>query len=63
MLVQGAMSACQDPSGNLLVAEYLLPPGQYINRTWCQDSSVQVTTSAYHSEINVQLPSYTPQKE
>jgi hypothetical protein len=57
------MYNCQDASGQLYDADYVLPPGQYITRDWCVNSSLAVTTSAYHSSINVTIPPYTPQRE
>jgi hypothetical protein len=60
---QGAMRSCQDSSGRLLDAAYVLPAGQPITRAWCEDGSVQVSSSAYHSRLNVSLPAYTPDKQ
>jgi hypothetical protein len=57
------MYNCQDASGQLYDADYVLPPGQYITRDWCVNSSLAVTTSAYHSSINVTIPAYTPPRE
>lgn len=56
------MYGCQDASGQLFDADYVLP-GQHITRDWCLNSSLEVTTSAYHSSINVTMPPYTPQRE
>lgn len=57
------MYSCQDPSGQLYDSDYVLPPGQHINRDWCVNSSLQVTESAYHAGINVSVPAYTPARE
>lgn len=62
-LLQGSMYSCQNPSGQPFDAEYVLPAGQHITRDWCLNSSLQVTTSAYHSSINITVPPYTPQRE
>jgi hypothetical protein len=56
------MYSCQGPDGKLLHSEYVLPQGQYITREWCEGTAVQVTTSAYHSAINVTVPAYTPER-
>lgn len=61
--LQGAMYSCQAPDGSLYDADYVLPPGEHISLTWCLNGSLQVTTSAYHSSINVTIPPYTPQRE
>jgi hypothetical protein len=59
VVLQGRLYSCQDLQGNLLHSEYVLPEGQFITRQWCEDTAAQVTTSAYHSAINVTVPAYT----
>eukprot|EP00882_Tetradesmus_deserticola_P033810 GHRQ01038657.1.p1 GENE.GHRQ01038657.1~~GHRQ01038657.1.p1 ORF type:complete len:184 (+),score=57.40 GHRQ01038657.1:62-613(+) len=59
---QGRLYSCQDPDGSLLRAEYVLPRGQHITREWCEDTATRVTSSAYHSAINVTVPAYTPER-
>lgn len=55
------MYGCHDATGQLYDADYVLPAG-YITRDWCLNSSLVVTTSAYHSSINVAIPPYTPDR-
>jgi hypothetical protein len=57
------MYSCQATDGSLYDADYVLPAGEQISRDWCVNSSLQVTTSSYHSSINVTFPPYTPQRE
>lgn len=61
-LLAGRLYSCQDADGNMFDADYVLPPGQQITREWCENSSLQITTSAYHVGINATLPPYTPQR-
>ena len=57
------MYGCQNASGQLFDADYVLPAGQTITRDWCLNDSLEVTSSAYHSSINVTMPPYTPRRE
>jgi len=62
-LLAGKLFYCADSSGSLMDPYYYLPPGQNINRTWCEvPGGVQTITNAvYYDELGVALPPYTLQ--
>lgn len=58
-LLKGELRYCtdaMDDSQPLLDAFNVMPVGNYINKTWCDAGLHEVSTSWYHSQLNVSFP-------
>ncbi len=63
-LLVGGMHSCTDTSsGSPLDAYYLLPKGEELNETWCQQGDVSVSSSYYHSAIGQEVPAWNVSME
>eukprot|EP00798_Chlamydomonas_sp_ICE-L_P013774 gene13774-19682_t len=57
-MFSGKLYYCAVDSNVLLQAYYVVPEGEYINKSWCNqnNSVILVDSSYYHSVINVSVP-------